>query len=161
MKQESQNFLNLVLSTADQKHLTIDYAAVDAQMAARRAAMEIANPPAKIAPKVEHNRLVSQLFDLKQNCKCFEIRVNEFAGQVHQLEGRITDELKEKKKCVADGNLRGERFYEHRVELLEDELADAKLRLQGARSNNTASIRALKAFDGHERIAELRKELGL
>lgn len=66
-----------------------------------------------------------------------------------------------RKKCVADGNLRGERFYEHRVELLEDELADAKLRLQGARSNNTASIRALKAFDGHERIAELRKELGL
>jgi len=161
MKPESQNFLNLVLKNADPSIMTIDISANEQKAAERRAAMDKANPPAKIEPKVEYNRLVSQLFDLKQNCKCFEIRVNDFAGQVHQLEGRITEELKEKKRCVAEGNLRGERFYEHRVELLEDELADAKTRLQGARSNNTAAIRALKVFDGHQRIAELTKELGL
>lgn len=113
------------------------------------------------SPRTQYNKLAVQLSDLKQNCKCFEIRVNEAAGQVHLLESRITEELTEKKKCVSDGNLRGERFYEHRVELLEDELADAKMRLQGARSNNTAAIRALKAFDGYELLAQLKAQLDI
>jgi hypothetical protein len=162
MKPESQNFLNLVLraTDTDPSIMTIDIAANEKKAAERRATMEKLNPPAKIAPKVEYNRLVSQLYILRENAKACEVNVNNIAGEVRLLEERITALLQEKKRHAEAGNLRGERTYEHQVELLEDDLAVAQTRLQGARSQNTGAARALKAFDGHQRLAELKKELG-
>jgi len=161
MKQEQQNFLNLINKTADPSIMAIDIEGNEKKQAARRAEMDKLNPPAKIAPKIEYNQLQSRLFALNQDCKAFAVRVNQWAGAIHQLEGRIADLLKHKKKAAEEGNVRGERSYEHQVELLEDELADANIKLQGALSQNAGAIRALKAFNGHERIKELKKELGL
>ena len=158
---ESRNYLNLINKVADPSVMVIDIAANEKKAAERRAEMNKANPPAQIAPKAEYNQLISQLWTLKENARACETNVNNWAGSVRGLEGRIDLLLKEKKRCAEAGNLRGERTYENQVNILEDELVDANIKLQGARSQHTGAIRALKAFNGHERIAELKKELGL
>jgi chromosome segregation ATPase len=104
----------------------------------------------------EYNRLAGQLFGLTQEAKSLEIRVNEAAGQILLLEKRIGDVLKSKKQYESDGNLLAARNAEHGIQQIENELAFAKANYEKQRAYNRAAARALKSFDKHERIAELK-----
>lgn len=137
----------------------MDLAHVEQTQAALRAARDKANPPKPEPVRVEYNRLRKQLFDLQQHAKNMEIYCNEQAGKVKLFEQRITDLLKQK-KAVADNPLH-ERFCEHQIQTLETELLDAKTEFNRAKNQNSNAARGLRAFDGHARIAELKKELGL
>lgn len=113
-------------------------------------------PPEKADLHREYNQLRQKLFDLKQNAKCFETRTNESAGQIRLLEQRINDAIKLKKAAVAEGNGRGERTYEAAIQRLESELTTAQEEFFQNKNWNTQAARALKAFDGHARIEELK-----
>jgi hypothetical protein len=115
--------------------------------------------PDKLDLRKEYNRLRQQLFDIQQNAKCYEIRTNEAAGQVHLIEQRITEALKNKKAAIEAHNLRGERMYEWQVTSLETELADAQVELSKNRRWSIEAGRALKNFPSHDRIAELKAML--
>lgn len=121
------------------------------------------NPVTPEPLKVEYNRLRSRLFDLQQNAKSLEIRVNELAGRVHLLDKRIAEALRLKKQESDKDNLLGARTYEHQVQSLEDELADAKAELQKAMQYNKGAVRQLREFresPDFDRIAQLKQELG-
>src|SRR5579872_2351816 len=115
-----------------------------------------APPPGKADCYKEYNQLRQKLFDLKQDAKCYEQRTNDAAGKIRLLEQRINDALKLKKAAAEASNFRGERTYEHQVALLETELADAKEEFEKNKAWSGQAARALKAFDGHARIAELK-----
>lgn len=130
---------------------------IEQAQAKRRAQQEKnAPPPDKKDLNKEYNRLRQQLFDLKQNAKCFESRANDAAGNIKLFEQRIDDLLKLKKAATAADNLRGVRFYEHGIQQLENELADANEDYAKNHRWSAQAARALKAFDGHGRIAELK-----
>ncbi len=124
--------------------------------AKRRAEMEKINPPKPVPARQEYNRLRQELFSLKQSAQGCETRVNNIAGEVHLLEERITGLIKKKK---ATENPLAERTCEHQIQLLETDLLDAQERLIKAKRDNTLTVKALKNFDQHERIAELKKQL--
>jgi hypothetical protein len=138
--------------------MVVDFAQIETAQKERRATMEQLNPPHSDHRK-EYNQLKQKLFELKQDAKAYEIRTNEAAGQVRLVEQRINEALKLKKAAVADGNLRGERTYEHAIQSLEAELVDAQEQFEKNKRLNAQAARALKAFDGHARMAELKKQL--
>jgi len=130
---------------------------IEQAQATRRAQQEKnAPPPDKKDLNKEYNRLRQQLFELTQNAKCFEQRRDDAAGKIRLLEQRIDEQIKLKKDAIANSNLRGERSYEHGIQLLENELADAKEEFENNKRWSVQSARTLKAFDGHGRIAELK-----
>jgi hypothetical protein len=96
------------------------------------------------------------LFDLKQNAKCYEQRANDAAGNIRLIEQRINDAIKEKKTAAEVDNLRGERTYEQAIQRLEAELADAQEQFDKNKRWSGQAARALKSFDGHARIEELK-----
>lgn len=113
-------------------------------------------------PRAEFNRLRKQLYDLQQNCKCYEIRVNEAAGQVKLLENNIEGLLRRKKAASAEGQLGEERVCEHQIELLETESLDARDNLTRQQRHNHGAVRELKVWKqaNDERLAELQKIVG-
>ena len=124
-----------------------------------RAARDAANPPKPEPARAEYNRLRQQLFDAQRWAKDAEIYCNDQAGNVRLLEQRINDLLKKKKQAIAEGKLGDERICEHQLQLMETELIDAKQEFHRATRQSAQAARALKAFDDHERIAELKKQL--
>jgi predicted RNase H-like nuclease (RuvC/YqgF family) len=144
-------------AVTDPTVLTVDFNKVEEAAKKARATRDAAAPPPdKKDLQKEYNRLRQQLFDLKQNAKGFEQRTNDAAGNVELFEQRIDDLLKLKKAATAADNLRGVRFYEHGIQQLENELADAKEDYEKNHRWSAQAARALKAFDGHGRIAELK-----
>lgn len=109
----------------------------------------------------EYNRLRQQLYDLQQQAKNAEVFCNNKADGVKGLEQRINDLLRKKKQAIAEGHLGDERNCEHQLQQLETELIDAKQEFTQAKHWSVQAARALKAFDGQERIAALKKELAL
>jgi hypothetical protein len=154
---EIKNIARCAFMTPDTKLITIDLAQIERNQAARREEMEKSAPPPSQADfRKEYNQLRQRLFDLQQNAKCFEIRTNEAAGKIRNLEERINEALKLKKAAVDAGNLRGERMYERQVLSLESEMLDLQEDFAKNKQWSVQSARALKAFDGHGRIAELK-----
>jgi hypothetical protein len=144
-------------AVTDPTVLTVDFNKVEEAAKKARATRDAAAPPPdKKDLHKEYNRLRQQLFDLKQNAKCFEVRANDAAGNIKLFEQRIDDLLKLKKAAIDAGNLRGERFYEHGIQQLEIELVDAKEDYAKNQRWSAQAARTLKAFDGHGRIAELK-----
>ena len=122
-----------------------------------RQVLDAKNAVLKAEPaQVEYNQLRQKLFDLKQNTKCFEVRTNEAAGKIRNIEQRINDVLKLKKGAAEMGNLRGERNYEQSIQRLETELGDAEQEFEKNKRWNGQVARALKEFDGHARIETLK-----
>jgi hypothetical protein len=129
---------------------------IEQNQAARRAQQEKDRVPSKLDLRKEYNQLRQRLFDLQQNAKTFEIRTNESAGKIRLLEQRINDALKEKNIAAGAGNLRGERTYEQAIQRLESELLDAQEEFMKNKRWSIQAARALREFEGHARIEELR-----
>jgi hypothetical protein len=159
---ESQNFSNLVNRNADPSIMTIDIAGNERKQAERRAVMEKANPSKPEPARVELNKLRSQLFNLQQQVKNLEIKVNNEAGNVQHLEGRLAEVLKTKKQQEASGNLLAARNYEHSAHLLENELSDTRERLVKEQRCNASAARELRTWQTEHgaRLKELQKEVG-
>jgi hypothetical protein len=163
MNQENRNFFNVMMRNADPSVMTVNdetIAANEKKNAERRAEQEKNNPPKPGAARIEFNKLRGQLFTLQQDAKGFEIRVNNEAGTVKNLESRLTEALRVKKTHEASGNLLAERTLEHNAQLLENELADARDRLAKEQKNNILAVRALRAFNTEHgaRLKDLQKE---
>jgi hypothetical protein len=160
---EIKDVTHCAFMSPDPKLMTVDLAKVEAFGAQVRAVRDKANPAFAgkgIEPaRAEYNQLRQKLFDLKQDAKCFEIRTNEAAGRIKLLEGRINEALKLKKAASEADNFRGERTYEHQVASLETELADAQEEFNKNKHWSGQAARALKAFDAHARIEELKAVL--
>ena len=141
----------------DPKLMTVDIAKVEAFGAQVRAKRDAAAPPpGKDDLRKEYNQLRQRLFELNQNAKAYEIRTNEASGKVRLLEQRINEALKLKKAASDAGNLLGERTYERQVANLESELLDTKEEFEKNRRWSAQAARALKEFNQHDRIAELK-----
>jgi hypothetical protein len=154
---EITNIARCAFMTPDPKLLTVDFADLAQRAAQTRADRDAAAPPpGKADLRKEYNDLRQRLFNLKQDAKTFEIRTNESAGRIRLIEERIDNLLRLKKEAAEMGNLRGERTYEQSLERLETELGDAQEEFSKNKAWNTQATRALKAFDGHGRIEELR-----
>jgi predicted nucleic acid-binding Zn-ribbon protein len=141
--------------------MTFDVEKHEATQKKRREAEAKANPP-KVTPlQVELNKLRGELFNLQQNAKGTEQRVNNEAGNIKLLEQRINTAIKEKKGYIADGNLRGERTVEKQIESLEGELADTRERLVKEQHYNTAAVRELRTWqtENGPRLKELQQQV--
>lgn len=158
----NDSYLGLVfkhnLATRPQDFVITDESVkqIEQNQATRRAQEDKERVPSQADFRKEYNQLRQRLFDLNQNAKCFEIRTNEAAGKIRNLEHRITEALKQKKAAADAGNLLGERNSEHAIQRLETELLDARQEFANNKRWSVQAARVLKAFDGHERIAELK-----
>lgn len=141
----------------DQKLMTVNFDDLGKQHKQRIADREKhIPPPTKADLQKEYNQLRQRLFDLRQTAQALEIRTNDAAGNVVLLEQRINDVIKLKKAAVAEGNGRGERSAEQSIQRLEKELVDEQEEHKKNQNWSAQAARALKAFDGHARIAELK-----
>lgn len=156
---EIKNIARCAFMTPDPKLMTVDLTQIERNQAERRREMEKANPPKPEPARVEYNRLRQQLYSLQQTAKSAETSCNNKADHVRGLEQRINDLLKRKQKAHTDGHLGDERICEHQIQLLENELLDAQEDFLKAKHWNSQAARALKAFDGHARLAELKAEI--
>jgi chromosome segregation ATPase len=150
------------LRTRPQDFIVNDATVAQVEQTAKKMRAErdaAAPPPGKADLHKEYNQLRQKLFDLRQDAKTFEQRTNDADGNVRLLEQRINDVLKEKKSAVAENNLRGERTYEQTIQRLEVELVDAQEEFEKNKRWSVQAARALRAFDGHARIAELKKQI--
>jgi len=132
---------------------------IEQGQAARRAVEEAAKP--KVSIEVELNKLRIQLFNLTQNAKSMEQRVNDEAGTVELLEKRITEAIKAKRHCEDAGNLVGARSYEREAQRLEEELVDARERLVKNQRYNVGTGRELRTWTTEHgpRLKYLEKEV--
>lgn len=144
---------------ADPKLMTVDFDELTTRHKATVAMREKLNPPEPEGARPEYNRLRQQLYDLQEQAKGAEVYCNNKADAVRGLETRINDLLKEKKQAVSENHLGQERKCEHQLTQLEKELVDAKEDFNKAKHWSGQAARALKAFVGHARIAELKAEL--
>jgi hypothetical protein len=103
----------------------------------------------------EYNRLLNDHFNLKQWVRSCEIRVNESAGQIHNLEQRLTSLLIEKKAIESP---KGQRTIENAIVRLEGEIAEEKSNYNSLRTENNRAVKQLKSFDV-ARLEELKTEL--
>jgi DNA repair exonuclease SbcCD ATPase subunit len=133
-----------------------DIKRIEQNVAKLRAQRDKESKPGKADLQREYNQLRQTLFNLKQDAKCYEQRCNDAAGKVRILEQRITDLIKLKKDASAENNLRGERTHEQGIQRLEAELLDAQEEFEKNKRYSGQAARALKAFDGHARIEELK-----
>ena len=144
-------------AVTDPTVLTVDFNKVEEAAKKMRAKRDAAAPPpGKEDLHKEYNQLRQQFFNLRQNAKCFEVRTLDAAAKVRLLEVRINETLKLKKDAAEAGNLRGEYTYEHQVQMLDAELVDAQEDFENNKRWSGQAGRALKAFDGHGRLAELK-----
>jgi hypothetical protein len=111
-------------------------------------------------PRAEYNRLRGKLYDLQQTAKDTEIRLNDAVANVHHFEVIVADLLKRKKAASAANLLGEERVWEHQLLAAEHDLLNSREALDRWKKINTSAARELREFDGHARIAELKKELG-
>jgi chromosome condensin MukBEF ATPase and DNA-binding subunit MukB len=141
----------------DPKLMTVNLGEVEAFGAQVRAQREkAAPPPGKADLHKEYNALRQQLFNLTQNAKAYEQRANDAAGKVRLLEQRINETLKLKADAASAGNLRGERTFENAIQRIESELADAQEEFDKNKRWSGQAARALRAFDGADRLIELK-----
>jgi chromosome segregation ATPase len=124
--------------------MTFDVEKHEATQKKRREAEAKANP-SKVTPlQVELNKLRGELFNLQQNAKGTEQRVNNEAGNIKLLEKRVTEAIKSKKQYEDDGNLLGARTLERQIQELETELNDTRERLVKEQRYNAGAARELR-----------------
>ena len=113
-------------------------------------------------PRAIYNRLRKELFDLQEQARGAETRVNNEAVTVRMYQSQIEDLLKRKKKAIADGALGEERNIERRLLAEENDLLDSRERLLKLQRNNHCAVRALKDWQtaNGAQLAELQKEIG-
>ncbi len=161
---EIKDATRCVFMAPDPSLMTVDFAQVEQKAAENRKARDLANPNfgGPIPPaQVEYDGLLHRLFNLTESAKNTEIYANNIAGNVKQLEDQLDAAIKQKKRYAEAGNERATRNGEHHIQRLERELADQEKDLKRAKNNGANAARALKAFDGHPRLKELKKELAL
>lgn len=158
---EVKNVAHCAFFAPDPKLMTVDLAQVNKAAKERREKDQKLNPPVKVSAQIEYNRLKQRLFDLTRWAESAEVNRNNKAGTVELLEQNITSTFKEKKKYAEAGNALAERYCERTIQRFESDLTEAKRELKSATANNAQATRALKDFDGHARIEELKAELGL
>jgi|HubBroStandDraft_1064217.scaffolds.fasta_scaffold00727_10 hypothetical protein len=112
-------------------------------------------------PRAEYNRLRGKLYGLQQTAKDTEIRLNDAVANVHHFEVIVADLLKRKKNASAANLLGEERVWEHQLIAAEHDLLTSREALVRWQKVNASAARELRNFDGHVRIAELKKEFGL
>lgn len=158
-----QNYAGMALKLELEKHpevFTITDEAITA-MEQRIANLRKAEEKAKPAEPVgaELRSLRKRLFDLEQNAKGLEIKVNNGAGSVQLLEERIAGALQQQKECERAGNVRGEFTYERQAKQLENELNDASNQLSRDQQYSQGAARELRAFHTEHgpRLKELTK----
>jgi len=141
--------------------MTFDSVAFEKQQTARRVAEQKTNPIKPEPAQQELNRLRGQLFNLTQSAEGIEQRVNDEAGTVQTFELRITAALKTKRQHEESGNLMGARTYEHQIQGLESELADARERFLKNQHYSVGAARALRTWqtDNGPRLKELQQEI--
>lgn len=140
----------------DRSFEAVNEAARKATVAAQ--ALHTKNDAGKInAPEQrnELNRLLNDHFNLKQWVRGCEVRVNESANKIRNIEQRINSLIVEKQKIESP---LGQRGCEHRIVLLEGELAEEKEKYEALRKENLQAVRQLKAFDV-ARLEVLKAEL--
>src|SRR5579862_3942426 len=135
-----------VFAVTDPKLITVDFDAINKQTQEHRATWAKLNPPVPVPIRAEYNKLRQRLYDLQQQAKGAETNLENRAGTVANLEQRINNTLKEKKAAIAEGALGQERACEHRIQLLEIELKDAKQLHAEAKHWNAQATRGLKSF---------------
>jgi hypothetical protein len=128
---------------------------IEQAQAARRAAHDKANPPDAKEQRKEYNRLLNDHFNLKQWVRGCEVRVNESAGQIRNIEQRLNSLIIEKQQIESP---LGQRNIEHAIVRLEGELADEKAKYEALRKENIQAVRQLKSFDV-TRLEALKAEL--
>lgn len=156
---EVKDVTTCVFMAPPKELMTVNFDELSTMHKATIAMREKLNPPEPEAARPEYNRLRQQLYDLQQSALNAEVYCNNKADAVKGLETRINDLLKEKKQAVSDNHLGQERKCERQLTQLEKELVDAKEEFNKAKHLSGQGARALKAFDGHARIAELKVEL--
>jgi hypothetical protein len=149
------------LRTRPQDFIVNDATVAQVEQTAKkmRAERDAANPPQPEPARIEYNRLRQRLYDLQQRAKDAEVFCNNKADSVKGFEERINVVLLKKRQAIADGHLGQERACEHQLKQLETELVDAQKEFTQAKHWNAQAVRALKAFDSHARIAELKKQI--
>jgi hypothetical protein len=162
MSEHSGNYLGMAFKANLEKNPKLmDLSNIDETIKAtigKSQALHAKNDAAKEnAPdkRKELNRLLNDHFNLKQWVKGCEVRVNESAGQIRNIELRINAEIVEKQKIESP---LGQRGCEHRILLLEGELVEAKANYEKIRRENQQAARQLKNFDV-SRIDALKAEL--
>jgi septal ring factor EnvC (AmiA/AmiB activator) len=110
----------------------------------------------KSDPQREYDLLVQKHFDLKQNLRSSENHLNEASGQVHLIEERIAEKVKE--RDAVESPL-GKRYCERAIDQLEFELDAAITNLKKLRRENSQALSDLKSFEVEKlpRLEELRK----
>jgi hypothetical protein len=113
-------------------------------------------------PKAIYNKLRKELFDLQEQARGAETRVNNEAATVRMFQSQIEDLLKRKKKAVVDGALGEERRIERGLLAQENELLDSRERLLKLQRDNHRAVQALKDWKtaNGAQLAELQKEIG-
>ena len=120
-----------------------------------------ANPPKPQNTYEEYKQLGARLYQLKRELEYLTTRSEQLAGNVSLIESNLETTEANSKAASSAGNFRGEDSYKVSAQRLKGELADTKEELRKARIYKERAKEALEAFDQHERIAELQKELGL
>lgn len=157
----SQNLFNLITKNTDPDLMKVDFTAIEKQQVERRAADAKANPTKPEPARQEFNKLNNHLFNLKQNAKAYEQRVNNEAGTVRLLEDRLNTAIKEKKQLEDAGNLMGARTIENQIQGLENELADTRQRLVKEQRWNAGAARELRTWqqENGARLKELQQTI--
>jgi septal ring factor EnvC (AmiA/AmiB activator) len=116
---------------------------------------DIEHPP-KSDPQREYDLLVQKHFNLKQNLRSSENRLNEGAGQVRLCEERIAAKVKERDSMESP---LGKHNCERSIDNLEFELDDLQAKFKQLRRENAQALSDLKSFEAEKlpRIEELRK----
>ena len=117
--------------------------------------------PSRRTPTRNTSNFVTRLYQLKRELEYVTTRSEQLAGNVALIESNLETTEANSKAASSAGNFEARTVHKVSAQRLKGELADAKEELRKARIYKERAKEALEAFDQHERIAELQKELGL
>ena len=158
---ENQNFINLMVGSKRPERNQEEHDATMKAGAEERGRINAINKANREArdpnntPRNEFSKLRREQYNLKEDLKGCEVRLNEKASDVHEFEKKVADLLTKKQAAKAAGQLGDERKYEHLLLRAEEELMDARDVLEKYRKANNAAVRALKNWNfANEKLLE-------
>jgi len=165
------NFFNLIMKDAANHPEVGDLSKLDEKLAADLAArqkLDAANTLRREtaqginAPRAIYNQLRKESFDLTEQARGAETRVNNEEANVRMFQSQIEDLLRRKKKADGLGQLGEVRNIERGILAQENELLNARERLLKLQRDNHACVNALKNWKtaNSARLAELQKLVG-
>ena len=123
--------------------------------------MKLYNPPKPQNPYEEYRQLRGRLYQLEQAVEHSTTYFTNIEGNVALLQQNLQHTERSKNQALNVGNVRSERNTDHTIARLKEELFDVQKDFRRAKNNKERAAEALKAFDQHERIAELKTQFGL